>query len=118
MDSKQYFQCQCFTQEELCFIAVSCVPRTPATAEPLLAQLSSFKPFLHYFFASEPVRIASKSQTCDRSIIYENLLAVAGAFRNTGWISLKCVEMMIEKHKSKLRGWHCLLAWCKLCTSV
>lgn len=43
--------CECFTQEELCFIAVPCVPRTAATAEPLSAQLSSFIPILHDFFA-------------------------------------------------------------------
>lgn len=42
---------ECFTQEELCFIAVPCVHHTAATAEPLSAQLSSFIPNLHDFFA-------------------------------------------------------------------
>lgn len=34
--------CECFTLEELCFIAVPCVLHPAATAEPLSAQFKLF----------------------------------------------------------------------------
>lgn len=91
--------CECFTQEELSFIAVPCVPHSAATAEPLPAQFSSFIAILHRFFAfwTNQNQLKIEMISCDRCIIHENLFSLCEEFsRSPQEYQLDQFEMCVD----------------------